>query len=119
MSESRWQRASKSAKVGAEVSTLADLLAERGVHPIRQVTVLSYVALWGQFRDAHEREPTSVDELAAGVGAPKRTVYRWQKAFRETFPEYQSPAVLWEIARGQVAGDDPKVVGMQMGAVKL
>lgn len=99
--------------------TLAELVVGRGASPLRALSAFYWIAAWGLFIDAHEREPRSVEEVATAVGIKPRTAYNWQKAFRELFPEYSTPATLWDLVHDQVPGDDPHVVGLQLGGASL
>lgn len=99
--------------------TLADLVAGRGAHPLRGLSAFYWIAAWGVFVEANGREPASVDEVVESLRIKRSTAFNWQKAFREIFPEYSTPATLWAIANEQVHGTDPKTVGMQLGGVEL
>jgi len=78
-----------------------------------------WISAWGIFFDANHREPTSPAEVAAALGLNRRTVFNWQQAFRKVFPEYRSPAIVWDLVHDQARSDDPHVLGLQLGAAEL
>jgi hypothetical protein len=99
--------------------TLAELVVGRGASPLRALSAFYWIAAWGLFVDLNEREPRNVDEVASSCGLKPRTAYNWQKAFRELFPEYSTPATLWELVHDQVPGDDPQIIGLQLGGATV
>lgn len=114
--------ASAAAVAGLRVGqseTLAELVVGRGASPLRALSAFYWIASWGLFVDLNDREPRGVEEVATSVGIKPRTAYNWQKAFRELFPEYSTPATLWDLVHDQVPGDDPHVVGLQLGGASL
>lgn len=107
-------------RVGSS-DTLAELVAERKVNPLRALSVFSWIAAWGIFVEGMGREPRSMAELIATLEMNQRTAYRWQKAFREAFPEYKTPALLWAVVVDQVPVEshDPAVMAMAMGGATV
>jgi hypothetical protein len=99
--------------------TLADFVVARGASPLRSLHVFYWIAAWGMFQEVNGREPTSAEEIAPAIGVNLRTLYRWQKAFREVFPEYATPALLWALVGDQVQGDNPDVMALQLGAAVI
>lgn len=112
-------RAAGAGRRVGQSETLADLVVARGASPLRGLSAFYWIAAWGLFVDTHEREPRNVDEVSRSLGISRRTAFNWQKAFREVFPEYSTPATLWELVHDQVPGDDPHVVGLQLGGAEL
>ena len=58
----------------------------------------------------------------------RQTLDRWARRFREAFPEYSMPSVLWASVRDEVMGDAPKlfadeldadVISLKIGAAHL
>jgi hypothetical protein len=122
--QNRREGVKRSFDVGSRVGgseTLAELVAERNIHPLRVLSVYSFIASWGIFVDALGYEPNSVDELAEVLKIKRDRAFRWQKAFREAFPEYRTPALLWAAIDDQVntSSGDLSVVTMTIGAAKL
>lgn len=112
----------RTAKVGWAVGgsdTLVEMLMERGLSLPKAMTVCRWVALWGVVREGTGREPSSVDEVVALTKVPRRTAFRWQAAFRDAFPEMQSPAVLWEVVKADTKGRDVDSIAVQVGAARL
>lgn len=99
--------------------TLAALVVEKGCSPLRALSAFNWIGAWGIVHDSLEREPRSVEEVAQVVKVSPRTVYGWQAAFREIFPEYSTPAVLWAKIHEQVETDDPVVAGLSLGGASL
>lgn len=99
--------------------TLADLVVERDVNPLRGLSAFYFIAAWGVYRDRKGTEPRTVDEIAEVTGLSRRKLFRWQAAFREVFPELATPATLWDLVHDQVEGEDPNVIGLQLGAARL
>lgn len=117
-------RARDAARIGLQVGTsksLEELLSSRGISLRRQASVLRWVALWGIFVTAAGREPRNVEELSAGLKVKVRTAYEYQAAFREGFPEFDTPAALWTLVVEGVNAEDvhPVVLTEQLGAVKI
>lgn len=115
------------ARIGGGVSlneTLAQLVMERvdGSH-VKAMQVLSFIALYGVYVEQNGTEPRSVSDLARATRSKRShaTVERHGAAFREAFPEYSMPAVLWAKAREQLhfLDSDEDVVSLQLGAVVL
>lgn len=104
---------------GVGDSTLADLLLDRTKNPITTFHVLNFVAAWGIYVDHYGHEPDSLRDVAAGIGVTYQTLYRWQGKFRKAFPEYNTPAVLWESVRDEITATTPESAAWQLGAVKL
>jgi hypothetical protein len=98
--------------------TLADEIIER-VGFTESLRVARFIAFWGLYHETHGIEPASIDDLAAFLGKSKSWMFKLQSSFREAFPEYKSPAILWDRARDQVEGTDPDVLVMKLGAVEL
>ena len=100
--------------------TLADVLEQRGVHPLRQFTVLKFVATWGLVTETLGREPHSYGEFIRVSQVKPRTGWAWLAAFREAFPEFDSPAPLWAGVRDRVAGTK-SVTGLaaQLASLRL
>lgn len=118
----RMKKMKRSVNVGWSVGqskTLTDVLMDRGLSMSKAVQVCYYVAVWGLYRDALGMEPESADVLALALKVDRRTVFRWQAAFRQAFPEFRSPAVLWEMVKADVRGDDAQSVAFQIGAASL
>ncbi len=110
------------ANVGAN-QTLADLVNER-VGGTKAHKVLSFIGIYGVFVEQHGYEPRSISELArAGTSSrSSATIDRYGAAFREAFPEYDMPTVLWYIAREAMPHlnvENEEVLGMQLGATPL
>lgn len=105
-------------RVGSS-ETLAALVLERGFSPVRALSAFNWIGAWGVIHDATGREPRNVEEVADALGMPHRTVYEWQAKFREIFPEYKTPAVLWQLVGSQVKSTDPRVVGFELGGASL
>lgn len=106
-------------KMVAESDTLADLVFERTSNPVTSLQIFSYIAAWGLFVTTYGREPSSIDEIQSGVNVSYPTIARWQSKFKKAFPEYQSPAVLWDIASTEVDATHPEIAALQMGAIQL
>jgi hypothetical protein len=102
-------------------STLGDLLYERSGNLRKMAQIGAFIAIWGRSVDAMGREPASVLELAEWInGKPSRaTLSRYQVLFREAFPEYRTPSVLWSMARDQIGSEQIEVIATQIGAVQL
>lgn len=100
--------------------TLAAHVLDRGISPVRALSAFNWIGAWGIFHDQLGREPRNVDEVAEALGISVRTAYGWQAKFREIFPEYSTPATLWELVHAQVGPeDDPLRVGLELGAATL
>jgi len=111
----------RAAKAGWAVSgseTLTDHLMERGLSLIQAMGVCRYVAMWGLYREATGVEPESVDQIIERVKVPRRTAFKWQKSFREAFPEYQSPAVLWEMVKSDVRAQELNSAAVQVASAR-
>lgn len=110
-------------KTGRQVAnndTLAELVLARGVSPVRAITAFSWIAAWGSTYEALGREPRNVEEVCAVLKINRRTAFGWQARFREIFPEYQSPATLWQLVHDQVrTTDDPALLSLELGAAVL
>lgn len=102
----------------ATSKTLADEIIER-VGFRESLRVARFIAFWGLYHEACGKEPSTVEDLATFLGKSNSWVYKLQVSFRETFPEYKSPAILWDRARDQIEGTDPDVLVMKLGAVEL
>ena len=91
-------------KVGnTTAAVLGDVVLDRvGGNPVTAVNVLSFVGAWGVFVEVYKREPSSLRELSQASGRSSRTIDRWASKFRDAFPEYRSPAVLWSQVRSQL-----------------
>lgn len=109
----------KAARTVVDNDTLAEMVHARGVSPVRAITAFSWIAAWGATYDALGREPRNVEEVCVVLKLSRRTAFNWQSKFREIFPEYQTPATLWQIVHDQVHGSDPVVVSLQLGAAVL
>lgn len=107
-------------QVGASES-VGELLTERGIGSLRQQSVLKWIALWGIFVTAAGREPRSPDEVIVGLRVKRRSAYNYQRAFREAFPEFDTPAVLWAMVAAEVEAKNahPVVLAEQLGLVRL
>jgi hypothetical protein len=99
--------------------TLTEVLMDRGVSLPKAMTVCRWIALWGVYREATGLEPESVDAVCALTKVNRRTAFRWQAGFREAFPEMQSPAVLWELVKADLRGDDVEKVAVQVAAAHI
>ena len=114
------------ARISARVSaneTLAELVMERvGGSHVKAMHVLGFIAAYGIFVEQNGFEPRTPSQLARS-GKSKRsaaTIDRWGAVFKEAFPEYAMPTLLWSIARAQLPFlDDEDVVSLQLGAVQL
>jgi hypothetical protein len=111
-------------RVGLQVGsseTLDELLTERGISAMRQGSVLRWIALWGMFVTVAGREPRSPDDLAMSLGVKARTAYEYQRAFRQAFPEYQTPATVWAMVEREVdvKNAHPVVLAEQVGSVRF
>lgn len=126
--------ATETARLSFRVSahnTLADLVMERvGGDYVAATHVLGFISAFGVFVEQNGREPRSVVQLASSVKSKRSraTIDRWASKFREAFPEYEMPAVLWASVREQVMGDpslfpgdklDADVLSLKIGAVPL
>jgi hypothetical protein len=65
----------------------------------RALMVMTYVALWSMYRATEGGDPDRVEDLAEAVGRDRSTVFRWQKDFREVFPQWETPAQLLDHAK--------------------
>lgn len=124
---SRSEQALVALRVGKN-ETLADLVMDRVDKDfVRAMHVMSFIAAYGVFVEQNKREPRSVLELAATVKGKRSraTLDRWAQKFREAFPEYDMPSVLWASVRDQVMGEelfadlDSDVLTFQIGAATL
>jgi hypothetical protein len=61
--------------------------------------VMTYVSLWSMYRATEGGDPERVEELADAIGRDRSTVFRWQRDFREVFPDWETPADLLDYAR--------------------
>lgn len=113
------------ARLAMRVSTtdsLAELVLARTGGHLRATHVLSFIAAYGVFVEQTGREPGSVLEMAATVKSERsrQTLDRWARQFRQAFPEYDMPAVLWASIRDQVVKDTPptsaEALSLQIGA---
>jgi hypothetical protein len=109
----------KAARQVVDNDTLAAMVHARGVSPVRAITAFSWIAAWGATYDALGREPRNVEEVCAVLKLNRRTAFNWQAKFREIFPEYQSPATLWQLVHDQVHSTDPVVASLELGAAVL
>ncbi len=116
---------SQQARVGASVgsSTLADLVTER-VGVLKAHRVLTFIAIYGVFVEQNGREPRSVSELSrsAKSSRSRATIDRYGATFREAFPEYDMPTLMWAQARqklGHLNVQDDEVLSLQLGATPL
>lgn len=116
----------RSARAGAKLGkvtadTLADVVLDRGANPVAAFHVLNYIALWGVFVESQGREPRSIRELAELGSQSRATIDRWAGKFRRTFPEYETPAVLWSQVRERIDAPavDPDRLTLVIGAVAL
>jgi len=105
-------------KIGSS-DRLSALVVERGVMPVKALSAFYWIGAWGVCADQFGREPRSVDEVATALGMSLRTAFKWQATFRAVFPEYSTPATLWELVHDQVHSDDPVQIGLQLGAAIL
>lgn len=119
MSESKAVRSFKAGWAVGGSDSLTDVLMERGLSLPKAMSVCRWVALWGIVREGTGKEPGSVDEVVALTKVSRRSAFRWQAAFRDAFPELQSPAVLWEMVRADTKGRDVDSVAVQIGAARL
>jgi hypothetical protein len=118
---SAMEQARISVRVGMNES-LAEVVYQRcGGNHTKAMHVMGFVSVYGVFVEQNGREPRSLLELASTVKGKRSraTIDRWAQQFREAFPEYTMPAVLWSMVRDSVQADDPDVVSMQIGAVIL
>jgi hypothetical protein len=99
--------------------TLSDLVLSRTPNFLTGVHVLAYIAMYGRFLEEHGREPRSVRELGAAVGARHATVHRYQQLFKAAFPEHETPLVIWLVSRDQVPGNDVDTMALQLGGVRF
>lgn len=115
------QDAAAGARDGWKVQgVLGDLVLDRCGREIgRAMKVLSYVAAWGLFYEANGRGPNTVREFSAAVKVPRNTANRWDHAFRETFPDLESPALLWAQVKAGVRSDSVEVVALEVGASQV
>jgi hypothetical protein len=60
--------------------------------------VMTYVSLWSMYRATEGGDPARVEDLAEAIGRDRSTVFRWQRDFREVFPEWETPADLLDYA---------------------
>jgi hypothetical protein len=111
--------------VGATVgnSTLADLVTER-VGALKAHRVLTFIAIYGVFVEQNGREPRSVSEMSrtATSERSRATIDRYGAAFREAFPEYDMPTLVWAQARqtmDYLNVQDDEVLSLQLGATPL
>lgn len=116
--------ARESIRVGLQVGTsetLDELLTDRGIGSLRQRSVLKWIALWGMFVTAAGREPRSPDEMVTALRVKRRTAYEYQRAFREAFPEFDTPATLWAMVESEVDAKNahPVVLAEQLGSVRI
>lgn len=119
---SRLRAAQAGAGVGYRTAeTLADIVLDRQSNPITAYHVLSYVAVWGVFVESQGREPRSIREMSELVGQSRATLDRWSQKFRKTFPEYDTPAVIWAQVRDKVVDpvEDADRLALKLGAVAL
>lgn len=64
----------------------------------RALMVMTYVSLWSMYRATEGGDPERVEDLAEAVGRDRSTVFRWQRDFREVFPQWETPAELLDYA---------------------
>ncbi len=113
------------ARLGLSVgnSTLADVVTDR-VGVFKAHRVLAFIAIYGVFVEQHGREPRSVSELARSSTSKRgrSTVDRYGAAFREAFPEYDLPTLVWSQVRHTMEHlnvEDDEVLSFQVGAAPL
>jgi len=109
-------------RAGARVGrnkTLAEILSARGFSTRRTLTVLKFVAVWGLYLEHEGKEPATVDDICALTGYNRSTVFGWQSSFREAFPEYQSPAVLWSIVSDTANSEEVELLAMQLASIAV
>ncbi len=113
------------ARVGASIgkSTLADLVTER-VGVLKAHRVLTFIAIYGVFVEQNGREPRSVSELSRSATSDRSraTIDRYAVTFREAFPEYVMPTLVWAQARqtmDHLNVQDDEVLSLQVGATPL
>jgi hypothetical protein len=119
---SRLRAAQSGASLGYRTAeTLADVVLDRQKNPVHAYHVLNYIAVWGVYVESQGREPRSILEMSEIVGQSRATLDRWARRFRQTFPEYETPAVLWSQIRSKVLDpvDDADRLTLKLGAVPL
>jgi hypothetical protein len=119
---SRLRAAQSGAAVGYRTAeTLADVVLDRQSNPVTAYHVLNYIAVWGVFVESQGREPRSIREMSEIVGQSRATIDRWASKFRKTFPEYETPAVIWAQVRSKVLDpvDDADRLTLKLGAIPL
>lgn len=119
---SRLRAAQSGGSLGYKTAaTLADVVLDRQSNPIAAYHVLNYIAVWGVFVETQGREPRSIHEMSELVSQSRATLDRWAQKFRKTFPEYDTPAVLWAQVRENLADpvEDADRLTLKLGAVPL
>lgn len=106
------------AAVGAN-RTLIAFLSDRGLSHTESLHVLKFVAIWGLTTEKLGREPRVIEDICEVVPYRRATAFKWQTAFRDAFPEYQTPAVLWSIVRGWADAEDVEVMAMQLAGAEV
>jgi hypothetical protein len=66
------------------------------------IKALKFAIGWGLSTAWLGREPDSIEEYAKEVGESRATAFRYQQAFREAFPEEDSPLRMLEASGAQV-----------------
>jgi hypothetical protein len=104
-------------------TTLGDEVLERQSNPLTAWQILNYIAMWGVYVEVKGTEPKSTRELSELVGQSHTTMARYSLKFKRAFPEYETPAVLWQKVRDQVEAkqhaEHPEAVAMRIGGATL
>ncbi len=99
---------------------LGEVVLERCGHDFRRgLQVLNYVAAWGLFFEIEGHGPATDRDLQDVVKVPYATGSRWKRAFRQTFPELEDPAPLWEQVKSAVQSESVDVATLQVGASRV
>jgi hypothetical protein len=109
------------AKAGWRVQgVLGDVVMERCGHDFKRMwQVLTYIGGWGLFYEANGRAPRTDREYSSGVNVALGTSHRWRTAFAETFPEFDTPLILWEQVNGRVHSETVEVAALEVGACQV
>lgn len=86
--------------------TLMNLLTLRGLKGGEANRVFMFVAMWGVYMDEHDGQEPGIEHFWQELPMPRATAYRWQALYRRAFPEWSTPAPLWNLVRGRVLHPD-------------
>jgi hypothetical protein len=82
----------------------AETWAERGFKNAGMLSTargLKFAMGWGLFMASEGREPENIDEYAEVMQESRATAYRDQQAFRQAFPDEESPTRMNKVSGAQ------------------